>query len=351
MEALVRNAARRQRYAALAVESMAAGVVEAAHVIATSLEQGGKILVFGNGGSAACAQHFAAEFTGKLKMDRVPMAAISLTTDTSALTAIANDYGYDVVFARQVTALARPGDIVVGLSTSGASRNIILAFEAAKAVGAVTVGLTGAIDQLGGDHSLSVPLRETARVQEAHDLILHELAQVSERMVISDLAWDASACPFDFEIEADQIAGFRDWVTDTGEVLVTTNGVFDLFHEGHAVSLASARTHGDRLVVLVNDDASVKRLKGESRPIRNDRARMADLRRSSVADHVILMADDDPRRILELLRPDVHAKGRDYSGRGLVEAETVERHGGVVAYIDLVPGLSTTETVRRASAR
>lgn len=348
--AMVRNAARRLRYATLAVEEMAEQIVEVSAIVGEALRAGGKILVCGNGGSAACAQHFAAEFTGKLKMDRAPIGAISLTTDTSALTAIANDYGYDFVFSRQVTALAKPGDIVVGLSTSGSSANVIRAFEAARDAGAITIGLSGAVDQLGGDHSLRVPLRETARVQEAHDLILHEIAQLSERVVVPDLERDASSCPFDFVVAADEVESFRAWIDATGEELVTTNGVFDLFHAGHAASITAARRHGDRLVVLVNDDASVKRLKGDSRPIRDEKARVSDIRSSSVADHVILMSEDDPRSLLAALRPHTHAKGSDYRGGGLIEAETVESAGGRIAYLDLIPGISTSDTVRKASS-
>lgn len=348
--ALVRNAARRLQFAATTVEAIADDVAAVATLIGEALAAGGKILVCGNGGSAACAQHFAAEFTGKLKIDRAPYPAISLTTDTSALTAIANDYGYDEVFSRQVEALARPGDVVVGLSTSGSSRNVVKAFEAARAAGAHTVGLTGADDALGADHSLKVSLRETARIQEAHDLILHELAQVAERILVPHLAFDASSCPFEFVLEERELADFREWIAQTGQRLVTTNGVYDLFHAGHAASLTAARAQGDRLVVLVNDDASVRRLKGERRPIRGEADRMGDIARLPAVDHVVLMTGDDPRSLLAVLKPDVHAKGRDYEGRGLIEAGTVEQGGGEIVYLDLVPGVSTTGLVERASS-
>ena len=144
--------------------------------IAAALRQGGKLLIAGNGGSAADAQHIAAEFVSRMNYDRAPLAAIALTTDTSALTAIGNDYGYDHVFARQVEALGRPGDLLVGISTSGNSPNVILAVAAAKALGMRTLGLLG---RDGGklkelvDDALVVPCPVTARVQEIHQMTYH----------------------------------------------------------------------------------------------------------------------------------------------------------------------------------
>jgi len=155
---------------------------EADHIMAQGedmaerLKRGCRILVCGNGGSAADAQHFAAELSGRYVKERRALAGLALTTDTSALTAIGNDYGYDQVFARQVEALGRPGDLLVGISTSGNSRNVILAVEAAKALGMHTVGLLG---RDGGslrtlvDDALVVPSPVTARVQELHQMTYH----------------------------------------------------------------------------------------------------------------------------------------------------------------------------------
>lgn len=141
-----------------------------------SLRQGGKILFVGNGGSAADAQHLAAEFVGRFEKERRGLAAIALTTDTSILTAVGNDYGFDQVFSRQVEALARPGDVVVGISTSGNSPNVVQALMVAKDLGAITIGMTG---ESGGkmasicDLCIQVPSKITARIQEAHILIGH----------------------------------------------------------------------------------------------------------------------------------------------------------------------------------
>lgn len=339
-QALVRNAARRGRFAAGAVHDLAPEIAEAAFAVAGALRSGGIVLVFGNGGSAACAQHFAAEFTGKLSLDRVPMAAVALSTDTSALTAIANDYGYDEVFARQVRALGGNGGVAVGLSTSGTSRNVRLGIAAARELGLATIALTGATDELGAEHSIRIPLRETARIQEAHDLVLHELAQLAERILIPELADDAAADRFPFVLGQDDLATFREWADD--QTLVTTNGVFDVLHEGHRASLAQARALGDRLVVLLNSDESVRRLKGPSRPIRPQEDRIRDLEGVDAVDHVVVMEDDVPSGLLEVLRPHVHAKGGDYAQRGLPEAEVVERGGGRVEYLTLVEGYSTS---------
>lgn len=135
------------------------------------IEAGGKIFLFGNGGSASDAQHLATELTARYKKDRKAIAAIALTTDTSALTAIGNDYGFDYVFARQLEALGKPGDIALGISTSGNSQNVIAAFEECRKQGITTVGFTG---QTGGklkplcDILLNVPSMTTARIQEMH---------------------------------------------------------------------------------------------------------------------------------------------------------------------------------------
>jgi len=167
-----------------AVEGLQEKIVEAAGVIVQSLRQGGKVLVMGNGGSAADAQHLAAEFVGRFLRERQGLAAIALTTDSSILTAVGNDYGYDAVFSRQVEALAVQGDVVIGISTSGNSRNVIRALEKAKAIGCTTIGLTGGEGgALAGavDYSLVVPVPETPRVQEGHILMIHILCDLVEK--------------------------------------------------------------------------------------------------------------------------------------------------------------------------
>jgi D-sedoheptulose 7-phosphate isomerase len=153
-----------------------------------AVTHGGKILWCGNGGSAADAQHMAAEFVGRFRRERKGLASIALTTDTSILTALANDYGYDQVFRRQVEALCVRGDVVVGISTSGNSRNVCLALEEAKQMGAYTIAFTG---QGGGamigiaDVAVCIPSKDTARIQEAHILCGHMLCEWVEACVCS----------------------------------------------------------------------------------------------------------------------------------------------------------------------
>ena len=148
-----------------------------------SLNAGGKLMFFGNGGSAADAQHLATELTVRYKTDRAAIAALALTTDTSALTAIANDFGYDVLFSRQIEALAKPGDVAIGISTSGQSENVIAALIKATEMGVVAAGLSGGD---GGrlvslaDPLLIVPTRVTARIQEMHIMLGQMLCNAVE---------------------------------------------------------------------------------------------------------------------------------------------------------------------------
>ena len=152
--------------------------------ITSSIENGGKVLICGNGGSAADAQHIAAEFVGRFVMERRGFPAIALTTDTSNLTAIANDYSYDDVFRRQVEALGNKGDILIGISTSGNSENVIRAIEEAKNKGMIVIGLTG---KTGGkmkeicDVPFVFEIKDTARIQELHMMTYHLICEFSEK--------------------------------------------------------------------------------------------------------------------------------------------------------------------------
>ena len=159
-------------------------VVSAAAALLESYAAGGKVLVFGNGGSAADAQHFAAELVGRFEQDRPGMAAIALTTDTCTLTSVANDYGFDRIFARQIEALGRQGDVAVAISTSGASPNVIEGLREAAARGLRTVALTGrnggALGAMAEIH-INVPHETTCRVQEVQMTLLHAICGIIER--------------------------------------------------------------------------------------------------------------------------------------------------------------------------
>lgn len=166
-----------------ALEPLFPLISDVAIAMQNTIKNGGKILLMGNGGSAADSQHIAAEIVGRFKKERKGMPAIALTTDTSILTSVGNDYGYNYIFARQIEALCRPEDLVIGLTTSGNSANVVSAIEAANAIGATTVGLTGGT---GGKlnslctYNIVIPSSVTARIQEAHIFVGHSLCEILE---------------------------------------------------------------------------------------------------------------------------------------------------------------------------
>lgn len=174
--------------AMLADQPLQEATLAAAQACITSLQNGGRILLAGNGGSAADAQHIAGEFVSRFMFDRPGLPAIALTTDTSILTAIGNDYGYEKLFARQVQAHGNKGDVFIGYSTSGKSPNILLAFQEARARGLICIGLTG---NRGGpmrelcDHLLEVPSPDTPKVQEGHLVLGHTICGLVENAIFT----------------------------------------------------------------------------------------------------------------------------------------------------------------------
>jgi D-sedoheptulose 7-phosphate isomerase len=169
---------------ALAGEETAAAIAAAAGDLAARFAAGGTLLVFGNGGSAADAQHLAAEFTGRYLLERAPLPALALADNTAAVTAIANDYGFDQVFARQVRAFGNDHGAAIGLSTSGASANVLEGLGTARELGLLTIGVTGE----GGaermrslcDHLLTIPAEQTPQIQEGTTLVLHTICELVE---------------------------------------------------------------------------------------------------------------------------------------------------------------------------
>jgi D-sedoheptulose 7-phosphate isomerase len=172
-----------------AARDTADAVVAAADVLTTAIGNGAKVLIFGNGGSAADAQHFACELVGRFLRDRRALAALALTTDSSAVTAIANDFGFERVFVRQIEALGRPGDVAVAISTSGSSANVLAALHCAKSRGLKTVAFTG---RNGGpigaaaDVHVNVPHELTPRVQEVHRTLIHAVCDLVEQQAADD---------------------------------------------------------------------------------------------------------------------------------------------------------------------
>lgn len=168
---------------------LVSAIATVSQILIQALKKGNKPLLFGNGGSAADAQHIAAEFVGRFAFDRPALSALALSVNTSSITAIGNDYGFDAVFARQVEALGRAGDVAIGISTSGDSPNVVKALAMAKKMGLHTIGLTGAT---GGtlknavDHCICAPSNETPRIQECHILIGHAIAELVEQEIFHE---------------------------------------------------------------------------------------------------------------------------------------------------------------------
>ncbi|MBA7479584.1 Phosphoheptose isomerase [subsurface metagenome] len=163
-------------------------IVTIAKVLVNAFRSGKKVLLFGNGGSAADAQHIACELAGKFYIDRSSLPAIALTTNTSSLTSIANDYGYDMVFQRQIQGLVQKSDVIIGISTGGSSQNVVAAIQEGKRRGAITVAFIGQGGKLNdiADYVISVPSRDTPRIQEAHITAGHIICYLVEKELFGD---------------------------------------------------------------------------------------------------------------------------------------------------------------------
>jgi phosphoheptose isomerase len=333
-----------------------AAIARAAELMRDAVLAGKKVLLCGNGGSAADAQHIAAELVGRFVLERRPLAAIALTTDTSALTAIANDYGYEHVFARQVDALGAEGDVLVAITTSGTSKNVVAAAAAARQRGMKLIGLTGARGAAfvaSCDAGIAVPSTVTARIQECHITIGHLLCEVIDEAFAAALAAPAAAPETHGPAKQralEPLIAWREAQRAHKKTVVWTNGVFDVLHVGHLASLRGAKQFGDVLIVGVNGDASVRASKGPERPIYRCEERVALLAALELVDAILVFDDPTPERVLAQLRPDVHAKGADYApphGKPIPERAIVEAYGGRIEFIPLVPGRSSTDTLAR----
>ncbi len=166
-------------------------IVDISNICIHAIKSGNKVIFCGNGGSAAQSQHLAAELVGRYKINRPAMNSISLTVDTSNITAIGNDYGYDVIFSRQLEGVGKQGDILIGLSTSGNSKNVVLAFEQAKKMGITTVGLVGSkggVMKELADYCIAVPADTSAHIQEMHITIGHLICDLIEKELYGEIA-------------------------------------------------------------------------------------------------------------------------------------------------------------------
>jgi phosphoheptose isomerase len=333
-----------------AVDTLALPLARASERLVGRLRLGHQVLACGNGGSAGDAQHLASELVNRFEQTRQALPAIALTTDSSVLTAIANDVCYEQVFARQVEALGRPGDCLVAITTSGNSASVLQAVRAAQARGMWVLALTG---RDGGklaallrpdDLELRVPDHNTARIQEVHLLLIHGLC----------LGIDAAFAQSPAAASRDSAAKIQDdWQALAGLLagrrpLVFTNGVFDILHRGHVRYLEEARAEGVCLVVGVNSDASVRRLgKGADRPINSQEDRMAVLAGLAAVDFVTAFGQDTPLRLIESLAPDVLVKGGDWPVARMVGADLVQARGGRVLSIPFRHERSTTALLQR----
>jgi len=330
-------------------------IAHAADLLRDAVLAGKKVLLCGNGGSAADAQHIAAELVGRYVVERRPLAAIALTTDTSALTAIANDYGFEHVFSRQVDALGAEGDILIAITTSGTSKNVVAAVEVARRRGMKILALTGskgAAFVASCDAGVAVASSVTARVQECHIIIGHLLCEVideafapSPEIVVGNGHAPAK------ELSLEQLVVWREAQRARKRTVVWTNGVFDVFHIGHLESLRAARAFGDVLVVGVNGDASVRANKGPDRPIFPCAERVQLLAALDLVDAILVFDDATPERVLSAIKPDVHVKGADYATKPIPERALVEAYGGRVELVPLVPGRSSTDTLERLTRK
>jgi phosphoheptose isomerase len=326
-------------------------IATAADLMRDVLLAGKKVLLCGNGGSAADAQHIAAELVGRFVIERKALPAIAITTDTSAMTAISNDYGYEHVFSRQVLALGQPGDVLVAITTSGTSKNVVAAVAAARELGMKVIGLTGANGAgfvQACDAGVAVPSTNTARIQECHIAIGHLLCEVLDEAFAPAHATNghaASVQPKLFTLP--ELVAWRESCRARKKTVVWTNGVFDVLHVGHLHSLREAKKFGDVLVVGVNGDASVRANKGPDRPIFSSAERVEMLAALDLVDAVLVFDEPTPEHVLAHLQPDVHVKGADYANKPIPERAIVEAYGGRVELIPLVPGRSTTSTLDR----
>ncbi len=317
--------------------------------LVTALRAGRKVLALGNGGSAADAEHLAGELVGRFGYDRASLPAVALTTPTATFTAIANDYGFEQVFARQVRGLGQAGDVVVAISTSGKSPNVLRAVEAARELGLGTIALTGSAASplsAAADVTLRAPSAQTPRIQEVHAVLIHSLCRGIEEELFprpatgSPPGWPAGKVvpPADLAAFAQALLPYRS---------VFTNGCFDVLHPGHVALLRAARAHGDLLVVGLNSDDSVRRLKGPTRPYHTFADRAAVLAALEAVDFVVGFDEDTPLELIQRLTPKVLVKGGDYTRATIVGADWVESHGGTVQVFPLVGNHSTTAILQK----
>lgn len=331
-------------------------ILAAARLLTGSVLTGGTVLTFGNGGSAGDAQHLAAELVGRFQRERRGLPAIALTSDPSTLTGIANDYGYEHVFRRQIEALGCPGDVAVGITTSGTSPNVLLGLQQARADGIGTIMITGGqASSDAADVVIAVPGATTAERQQLHLVVEHLLAEFVDDGIL--VGHDDVVAPDGSPVSAPSrvipmadLAGLGTSLRASGHRIVWTNGVFDLLHAGHLGLLEYARAQGDVLVVGINSDRSTATLKGPERPVITEADRAALLAALRPVDFVAVFDELDPSEGIRLLRPHVHVKDSDYEGRPLAEDAILEEVGATTSFFPRIPDRSSSALIAATSA-
>lgn len=311
------------------------------------LKRKGKIMFIGNGGSAADAQHLAAELVVRFKKNRNPIAALALTTDTSVITAAANDFAFEEIFERQVQALASPQDIVVAISTSGNSQNLIKAVSKAKEQGVITIGFLG---RDGGrlksivDTALVVPAGNSGSVQEMHILAGHIICEIVESAMSEYVMHEGTSVKKGAKLQdLTSLKRIAEEEKARGRIIGFTNGCFDLIHPGHIKILREAKEKGDVLIVGLNSDVSVKKIKGERRPVLDQTSRQQVLEAISFVDYIVLFDEDTPYNIIKELKPHYLVKGDDWKEDEIIGREFVRK----VYRVKLQEGYSTSKIIEK----
>ena len=318
-------------------------IEDLADLITDAFKAGNRIYAFGNGGSAAEAQHFTTELIGRFKENRVPLPAISLCSDSSAMTCIANDFGFDAVFSRQVEGLVKQGDVVIGFTTSGGSRNILEGLDAGRKMGGKSVLITGERKLLNTDLAdlvVQIGGFETAIIQESHLMLIHILSELIEVKMELRKPIFSKVNPriiYDYDFKKEMLPERRE--------IVWVNGCFDILHEGHLMLLDNARRAGGYLVVGVNSDISVKQLKGDTRPLIPEMNRARTISELFFVDLVIIFSGEDPLEILSEVRPSIAIKGDVYRDANFKERDFLIAIGCDIRFTAHIEGISSSKII------
>ncbi len=353
MESLESQLVNRSRLYMRNISANASNLAKVSKLIWDCISSGGHIYIAGNGGSAAEAQHFAGELIGRFSNFRKPFPAVALNSDVAVLTCIANDFGYEEIFSRQIEALVTSKDLVIVLSTSGKSRNIERVLEEAAKKRAKTVLFTGANfvarEDLEVSHLITSPSSKVSLIQEFHLACIHIICQcleefndeVSYKRPTSERGQKFYNNFFYFS----EFMNSEEKLDSSGSECIFLNGCFDLLHAGHFSLLREANNHEGSIVVAINSDRSVRLLKGESRPIIDEKIRAQNLLATGYVDLVLIFDEDTPLEVIKVLKPLKIVTGSEYRNLSFPERDYVEQYGGVFHFIEKVEGFSTTSMV------